>query len=73
MPGIMEIRLAKMLPPPLSNTTARLVTGAKLPLYVVIDRQGKIAHYHAGFYEVNRDRGLEELSNAVRQALDKRN
>jgi peroxiredoxin len=48
------------------------VTGAKLPLYVVIDRQGNIAHYHAGYYEVHRDRGLEELSKMVRQALDKR-
>jgi peroxiredoxin len=48
------------------------LTGAKLPLFVVIDRQGKIAHYHAGHYEVNRDRGLEELSTVVRQSLDKR-
>jgi alkyl hydroperoxide reductase subunit AhpC len=46
------------------------VTGAKLPLFVVIDRKGKIIHYHAGFYEVNRDRGLEELAAVVRQALE---
>lgn len=46
-------------------------TGAKLPLFVVIDRQGNIVHYHAGHYEVNRDRGLEELGNVVKKALDK--
>ena len=46
-------------------------TGAKLPLFVVIDRQGNIVHYHAGHYEVNRDRGLEELGNIVKKALEK--
>ncbi len=48
------------------------VTGAKLPLVVVIDRQGNIVHYHAGHYEVNRDRGLEELGTVIKQALEKR-
>jgi peroxiredoxin len=46
-------------------------TGAKLPLFVVIDRQGNVVHYHAGHYEVNRDRGLEELGKIIRQALEK--
>jgi hypothetical protein len=46
--------------------------GAKLPLFVVIDRTGKIVHYHAGHYEVDRDRGLEELEGAVKSALDNR-
>ena len=47
-------------------------TGAKLPLFVVIDRQGKVVHYHAGFYEVNRDRGLVELGAVIKQALGKK-
>ncbi len=44
------------------------VTGAKLPLFVVIGKDGKVAHYHVGTYEVNRDRGLEELDEIVKQA-----
>jgi peroxiredoxin len=44
------------------------ITGAKLPLFVVIGRDGKVAHYHVGNYEVNRDRGLEELSKVVKKA-----
>lgn len=47
-------------------------TGAKLPLFVVIDPQGQVVHYHAGFYEVNRDRGLEELGMVIKQAIEKR-
>lgn len=35
--------------------------GAKLPLWVVIAPDGKIVHYHAGFYRVNPDEGLQEL------------
>ena len=42
-------------------------TGAKLPLFVVVDTSGKIAHYHVGHYEVDRDRGLEELDRVVKQ------
>src|SRR5690606_35246689 len=45
--------------------------GAKLPLWIVLDKQGRVAHYHVGFYEVNRDRGLAELTAAVKQALAK--
>ncbi|MEO8494607.1 MAG: redoxin family protein [Planctomycetota bacterium] len=45
------------------------VTGAKLPLFVVIGKDGKVAHYHVGNYEVNRDRGLEELDAVVKKAL----
>lgn len=48
------------------------VTGAKLPLYVVVDSQGKVIHYHAGLYEVDRERGLKELDEVVKQALDNR-
>lgn len=47
-------------------------TGAKLPLVIVIDRQGKVAHYHVGHYEVDRDRGLEQLQQVIQAAVDKR-
>jgi len=39
--------------------------GADLPLWVVIDSQGKITHYKVGFYKIDRDRGLLELDDAV--------
>lgn len=35
--------------------------GAELPLWVLIDPDGKIAHYKVGFYEINRDQGLRDL------------
>ncbi|MDA1051574.1 MAG: redoxin family protein [Planctomycetota bacterium] len=44
------------------------VTGAKLPLFVVVGKDGKVVHYHVGTYEVNRDRGLEELDAIVKKA-----
>jgi len=44
--------------------------GAKLPLFVVVGRDGKVLHYHVGPYKVNRDRGLEKLDFIVRAALD---
>lgn len=43
-------------------------TGAKLPLFVVIGKDGKVAHYHSGFYEVKRDQGLAELTAAIEAA-----
>ena len=43
-------------------------TGAKLPLFVVIGKDGKITHYHSGFYEVKRDEGLAELGAAMQAA-----
>lgn len=45
--------------------------GAELPLFVVIGRDGKIAHYHAGMYPVDRNDGLRELNAAVSKALGK--
>jgi peroxiredoxin len=39
--------------------------GAKLPVWVVIGKDGKISHYHIGFYEVQRDQGLAELDGAT--------
>lgn len=35
--------------------------GAKLPLWVVIGPDGKVAHYRSGFYKINPDEGLQEL------------
>jgi peroxiredoxin len=43
--------------------------GSKLPLFVVIGRDGKIVEYHAGPYEVTRDRGIEELEKIVTKAM----
>jgi len=39
--------------------------GAKLPMWVVIGPDGKIAHYHIGFYAINPDEGLQELDAVV--------
>jgi peroxiredoxin len=47
------------------------VTGAKLPVCVVIDPAGKVTHYRVGFYDVDRDRGLKELDDAITAAAKK--
>lgn len=39
--------------------------GAKLPLWVVIGPDGKIAHFHSGFYKINPDEGLRELDEIL--------
>jgi peroxiredoxin len=39
--------------------------GAKLPLWVVIDAEGRIAHYHTGFYKINPDEGLRQLDEVL--------
>lgn len=48
---------------------------AKLPLWVVIGADGKVAHYHAGLYSINTDEGLKELDEQliklIRQARGK--
>lgn len=41
------------------------VTGAKLPLYVVVDGRGNVVHYHSGLYEVDRRDGLKELLDVI--------
>ncbi|HVW36487.1 MAG TPA: hypothetical protein VHB99_04250, partial [Pirellulales bacterium] len=46
----------------------RLV-GATLPLFAVIGPDGKILHYHVGFYEVDRQQGLKELDQVIGEAL----
>ncbi len=44
---------------------------ADLPLWVVIGRDGKVAHYRTGYYAINRDKGLEELDAVVSRLLSK--
>lgn len=39
--------------------------GAKLPLWIVIDSVGKVAHYQAGFFQINPDEGLRELDDLL--------
>lgn len=38
---------------------------AALPLWIVIDHHGKVVHYKSGYYEIDPDKGLEELDNVV--------
>jgi peroxiredoxin len=45
--------------------------GSPLPLWVVIGHDGKVAHYHIGFYNITPDEGLKELDEAVVAALRK--
>jgi hypothetical protein len=46
--------------------------GAKLPLWVVIDSDGQVAHYRAGFYELKPDEGLRELDDVLMRLLEKK-
>jgi len=39
--------------------------GAKLPLWVVIDPEGKVVHYSVGFFKINPDEGLRELDDVL--------
>lgn len=48
----------------------RLV-GAQLPLFVVVGPDGKVLHYHVGYYEVDRQDGLKKLDAIVTEALKK--
>ncbi len=36
-------------------------TRGQLPLWIVLNAEGKVVHYHAGFYEVDSAQGLKEL------------
>ena len=44
--------------------------GGKLPLFVVIGKDGKIAEYHAGMYDVKTNEGLAELDGDDRQGAE---
>jgi hypothetical protein len=41
------------------------VAGGKLPLFVVVGKDGRVADYHAGLYDVKATEGLEELERIV--------
>ncbi|HWA98619.1 MAG TPA: TlpA disulfide reductase family protein [Pirellulales bacterium] len=43
------------------------ILGATLPLYVIIDRNGKVADYHVGLQPVDRQEGLKELDDLVHE------
>jgi len=43
----------------------------QLPLWIVINPQGKVTHYHAGFYEIDVTKGLSELDAAILKASSK--
>lgn len=43
----------------------------QLPLWIVVNPEGKIAHYHAGFYEVDASQGLKELEAVLSELLRK--
>jgi peroxiredoxin len=44
-------------------------TGAPLPLWIVIGHDGKVTHYHTGFYDIKPDEGLKPLDDAVVEAV----
>lgn len=46
--------------------------GGKLPLFVVLNRQGRVIHYHAGNYEVDRREGLKQHKEVVAAAVAKK-
>ena len=45
------------------------VSGGSLPLWIVIGHDGKVVHYHAGFYDIKPDEGLKQLDDAVVEAI----
>jgi len=45
---------------------------SKLPLWIVVGADGKIAHYKSGLYELQPDEGLKLLDEVVLEAVKKR-
>jgi hypothetical protein len=43
--------------------------GAELPLFVVIGKDGRTAHYKVGHYDVDREAGLKQLDAVVKELL----
>jgi hypothetical protein len=43
--------------------------GAELPLFVVVGKDGRIAHYKVGHYDVDREAGLKQLDATVKDLL----
>ena len=44
-------------------------TRGQLPLWIVLSPEGKVAHYHAGFYEVDTAQGLKELETVLAKQI----
>jgi len=44
----------------------------QLPLWIVINPEGKIVHYHAGFYEIDATQGLKELEAVLAKLIQKK-
>ena len=51
--------------PPSARRRARRQLDAKLPLWVVIGADGKVAGYKVGFYRIKVDEGLRQLDELV--------
>ena len=47
-------------------------TRGQLPLWIVLNIDGKVAHYHAGFYEVDAAQGLKELDAVLAKLIETR-
>lgn len=47
-------------------------TRGQLPLWIVLNADGKVAHYHAGFYEVDAAQGLKDLEAVLADLLRKK-
>jgi hypothetical protein len=43
--------------------------GGKLPLFVVVGKDGKVAEYRAGMYDVKANEGLVELDAVIAKLL----
>ena len=41
----------------------------QLPLWIVLSVDGKVVHYHAGFYEVDAAQGLKELEAVLTEQI----
>lgn len=41
----------------------------QLPLWIVVSPEGKVTHYHAGFYEVDASQGLKELETVLSELI----
>ncbi|MCP4505273.1 MAG: TlpA family protein disulfide reductase, partial [Fuerstiella sp.] len=44
-------------------------SAGQLPLWVVLSPEGKIIHYHSGFYEVDRQQGLKQLNEVLTRRI----
>ena len=44
-------------------------TRGQLPLWIVLNADGKVAHYHAGFYEVDAAQGLKDLEAVLAELI----